>query len=196
MKKVVFILLFLVSVTANAQQYRKFLFAMDFGSPLTSAASSTPIGLFSLEPGYRIHDNVLIGFRIESTGMFSNIGTDNISLSSMGINGQYYFSQKPIRPFAGLGIGLYNPNNNFIISNTDNLSQRNGIGFYPRVGFELGHMRLMLEYNIVQTMKYYISPDMPPIMGINYTGHYENINQSYLSLKIGFFIGGGKKKMK
>jgi hypothetical protein len=80
------------------------------------------------------------------------------------------------------------------MSNTDTQNQRNGLGVYPRVGIDFGHARVMLEYNFIQKMNDYISPDFNPMMP-NAQGHYETINKSYLSLKIGFFIGGGRKKL-
>jgi len=47
-------------------------------------------------------------------------------------------------------------------------------GFAPRAGFELGHFRTALEYNIA--------------------GKTGSINNNYLSIKLGFFIGGGRNK--
>ncbi len=186
MKKILLISIVLLSISASAQQYRKFLFAIDVG---ILNKKSFPISSFTLEPGYRISDKMLIGFRIEATGFISSMGSTNQSLGSMGINAHYYLKQSRVRPFAGLGIGLYNPSNNFIMNSTDNLNQRNGLGFYPRIGMEAGHFRVMMEYNLIQPMKDYISYDIPTT-----SGHYENINKSYFSIKIGVFLGGGKKK--
>jgi len=176
----------LISVSAVAQHYRKFLFAIDVGMPNSKLK---PIGLLTMEPSYRVSDRIAVGFRMEQIGFVSMIGSNNSSLGSMGINGHYYFVMTTLRPFCGLGIGLYNPSNNFIMSNTETQNQRNGLGIYPRIGLELGHARLMLEYNFIQKMNDYISYDSPGI-----PGHYETVNKSYFSLKIGFFIGGGKKK--
>jgi hypothetical protein len=130
---------------------------------------------------------------MEQIGFVSTTGSNNASLGSMGINGHYYFNMTSLRPFCGLGIGVYNPSNNFVMNNTETQSQRNGFGVYPRIGLEFGHIRLMLEYNFIQNMNDYISPDFNPIM-TGAQGHYETVNKSYLSLKIGFFVGGGKKK--
>jgi len=181
----------LISANAGAQHYRKFLFAVDIGAPISNL---NPIGLFAMEPTYRLSDKIAIGFRMEQIGFVSTAGSNNASLGSMGINGHYYFDMTSLRPFCGVGIGLYNPSNNFIMSNTDAQNQRNGLGIYPRIGLEFGHARLMLEYNFIQKMNDYITPEFNPMVP-GAQGHYEMVNKNYLSIKIGFFIGGGKKKV-
>jgi len=185
MRKLLFIALVLAMTNVQAQQYRKFLFAVQFGLP---DDQSFPIGSFAMEPGYRLHDRVQLGFRMEAQTIFSSYGGNNNPVSSMGINAHYYFFK---RAFVGVGLGIFNPSNNFIMSNTDTYNQRNGIGFYPRVGWDLGHFRLMAEYNFVQPMKDYIFYPNAGMMG-----HYEMVNKNYLSVKIGFFIGGGRNKSK
>jgi len=179
-----------VSASAGAQHYRKFLFAIDVGMPNSQLK---PVGLFTMEPTYRVSDRIAVGFRMEAIGFVSMAGSTNSSLGSMGLNGHYYFDMTSLRPFCGLGIGLYNPSNNVIMSSTDTKNQRNGLGIYPRIGLEFGHMRLMLEYNFIQKMNDYISPEFNPQMP-GAQGHYEMVNKSYFSIKIGFFIGGGEKK--
>lgn len=190
MKQIVLVATLLLAINAEAQQYRKLLFAFNIG---LYASDLNSRGLFAMEPAYRLNDKILIGFRTEVIGFVSMMGSSNSSLGSMGLNGQYYFNTTSSRLFCGLGVGLYNPSNNFIMSNTDARNQRDGFGIYPRLGFDFGHGRLMLEYNLIQKMNNYISPGINAIIN-GAQGHYEMVNPSYLSLKIGFFIGGGKKK--
>jgi hypothetical protein len=58
------------------------------------------------------------------------------------------------------------------------------------VGVDLGHFRLIVEYNFVGNMTDYVfSYRGSPAP----TGQFESINKNYLNLKIGFFFGGGKK---
>jgi hypothetical protein len=179
MKKVVLVAILLLAVSsAKAQQYRKFLFAFDTGYPV---GNSNPIAMFAIEPAYRINDKILVGLRIEPIAFNYYKTGYNSPLRSMGLNGQYYFKLTSMRLFSGVGMGLYNP-----ISNAETKNQRNGFAVYPRVGLDFGHARVMIEYNLIQKMNNYI-PD-------TYSGHYETVNLSYLSLKIGLFIGGGKKK--
>ncbi len=186
MNKLLLVPFLFASTYASAQQYRKFLFAIDVGVPMGKAGS---VGSFTLEPSYRLNDKTLIGFRMEQIGIISMIGANSSSLGSMGINYQRYASLSTGRFFYGGGIGLYNPSDNFIMSNTDKLNQRNGFGIYPRIGWEFGHLRLMAEYNFIEKMNYFLSYN-----SIGSIGHYELVDKSYLALKLGIFIGGGKRK--
>lgn len=180
MKKLLFIAM-LAATNVQAQQYRKFLVAVQLGLPNSHGFISS----FTLEPGYRLSDKMQIGFRMETQNMMPYTGSNSMPVSSMGLNAHYYLYK---HAFVGAGVGLFNPSNNFIMNSTENQNQRNGVGLYPRLGYDLGHFRLMVEYNFVQPMKDYISYPMP-----GYVGHFENVNKSYLSLKVGFFIGGGRK---
>ena len=47
-------------------------------------------------------------------------------------------------------------------------------GLAPRVGFEVGHFRMGLEYNLI-------------------TGQPKDFNRNYFTTKVGFFFGGGKR---
>lgn len=182
MRKLILFAILLAATNVHAQQFRKFLLAAQLGLPDGHGIISS----FALEPGYRLSDRVQVGFRMETQNMMPFTGASSNPVNSMGINAHYYFYK---RSFFGAGVGLFNPSNNFIMSSTESQNQRNGIGFYPRVGIDLGHFRLMAECNFVQPMKDYISYPMP-----GFVGHYENVNKNYLSLKIGFFLGGGRKK--
>jgi len=53
--------------------------------------------------------------------------------------------------------------------NTETIPGATKFGVYPRVGFEAGHFRLSCEYNAVK-------------------------GGGYLGVKVGAFIGGGRKK--
>ena len=88
----------------------------------------------------------------------------------------YYFSTNKSRVFVGGGAGIYR----FASATVDNNTPSNNIpyyayskfGFFPRVGAELAHFRIAAEYNIV-----------PKEL---------TISNSYFSIKVGVFIGGGK----
>jgi hypothetical protein len=66
-------------------------------------------------------------------------------------------------------------------------------GFYPRVGFDVGHFTVTLDYNIVPPSRVRVTTSQPsqPVTITN--NDYQN---SYLGLKVGFFLGGGRKKEK
>jgi len=54
-------------------------------------------------------------------------------------------------------------------------------GFYPRVGFDLGHFFLAMEYNLIQ-----------PSENI----YLDEITNNYFGFRVGYFAGGGKKRAK
>lgn len=95
-------------------------------------------GLFTIEPAYRLNDNIAIGLRLE-TAVFGEDSSGFIHfpeiISSITVNGQYYFSSEQFRPFVGIGLGIYFP------------AEFSTFGFYPRIGFDLGNFTFALEYN-------------------------------------------------
>ncbi|MFM8741239.1 MAG: hypothetical protein ACKOC0_13695, partial [Cytophagales bacterium] len=62
MKKLLVLILLMMPLFANGQNYRKVFFAMDLGVPF---GKNSGIGSISLEPSYRINDKMCAGFRIE-----------------------------------------------------------------------------------------------------------------------------------
>jgi hypothetical protein len=187
MKKLLVLILLAMPLLANGQNYRKVFFAMDLGVPL---GKNSGIGSISLEPSYRINDKMCAGFRIEHNGLVSMTGGSNPFVASLGVSYQYYLPSKS-RIFVGGGLAVFNPTNNFLVGNTDTMNERNRLGFFPRVGVDFGHLRLMAEYNFVGSMTDYVLA----YRGVGApTGQFESINKNYLNLKIGFFIGGGRKK--
>jgi hypothetical protein len=134
-----FVSLMLISVT-NAQEYDKFKLGLGAGYAGGNDASGFWSGgggaLLTLEPAYRLRDNLAIGLRLEAA--FYGSGSSGIprGFVSMTINGQYYFDAGEFRPFVGTGLGIFY--NNEI-----------EFGFYPRLGFDWGHFTLALEYNLI-----------------------------------------------
>ena len=90
------------------------------------------------------------------------------------LTGDYYFNTNKFRPFAGFGAGLYRLA--AVSFDTDMEEGEIGVdskfGFAPRAGFEYGHFRTALEYN--------------------FAGKTGSINNNYIGIKMGFFIGGGR----
>lgn len=136
-----------------------------------------------IEPKYNIDDQFAGGLRIESVIIANNVLAEingdmidfNVSgITSFLLTGDYYFTTSPIRPFAGLGAGI------FICGEVDYVNDvvssyllGTRFGIAPRIGVLAGHFRLGLEYNMI--------PGLPTVH-----------SRDYLSLKIGFEIGGGK----
>ncbi len=176
----------LFSTSAFSQDYR--LFRIGLGTGLTTPKRIIPGFLLYIEPSWRVHNNIALGLRIETMGLpYGDIGV----MGSYSVNGQYYFSKGAARLFGGIGFGIYTPNRGLLASCTcENQPMENVFGFYPRLGLDYKHMVIALDYNAVQKVKQRMFHE-PPVM--NQSPEYFNAETSYLSLKIGFFIGGGRK---
>lgn len=102
---------------------------------------------------YNVRDDLSIGLAFQGAFFGTNFDDDNVDLGVSGaflINGDYYLkTNSNTRAFFGLGFGRYgdgtleirNGNANDIIEGTSSL------GVAPRLGFELGHGRLLAQYN-------------------------------------------------
>lgn len=187
MKKLFFaISLLLIGFNINAQDYKPFKVGLGLGYAAPSDGGGG-IAVY-LEPGYRINDQILVGLRIESAVMAKTVGTQEASAKATGsytINGQYYFSNNKFRPFAGLGVGLFANADVEVSGSSGSASAGNGIGFYPRVGFDFGHFNFIFDYNIVPPT------DELEVSGSTVSLGDDEIKNSYMSIKIGVSIGGG-----
>jgi hypothetical protein len=208
MKDITLILLHLLvaSFALQAQEFKKFRVGLAAGYAVDTHQESENKGvIISLEPSYRIKENVSVGLRLETT-ILNTVENDIYNLSDMyfsgvhsyGLTGQYYFkSHGMVRPFVGFGVGGYSPakaggkslqGDMYIISKTISAGKR--IGFNPRVGLDVRHFSLFVEYNFGSTS----------IQKLGYTyadGSSQNfereISNNYFGIKAGFFFGGGPR---
>jgi hypothetical protein len=174
------IVLFLAVVAASssyAQDLKPFRFGIGTGYALAFGTGASGGVIIGFEPSYRVKDNLSIGLRGEFAGLVRGVvngsgGTVSF-LGSWTLNGQYYIGDKTegFRPFVGAGLGIYNGASVTVTTNTSTteVSGPSDIGFYPRVGFDISHFTLNLDYNIVGN------------------------NGSYLGVRAAVQIGGGKK---
>ncbi len=139
-------------------------------------------------------DNLQVGLRIEaavmlrgysfSTGTAQSSGSVSAS-SSYTATCDYYFSNDAFRPFVGAGVGIFSvASANF--SDYGNSSSSVAAGTKPggmiRAGFEVTHFRLGIEYNLIGNSSVTTADSR------NCYGHFKN---SYLGIKLGFFMGLG-----
>jgi opacity protein-like surface antigen len=183
----ILVALCLSTVSVYAQDYKKFRVGVGLGYALASGEGAKGGILITGEPGYRISDQILVGLRIEAAVIGrgsvdannSNVDIDVAALGSYAATGQYYFSNNNFRPFVGAGVGIYSLAAVSIDANSGGGTQQdiaaaaNKIGFFPRVGFDLNHFTLSLDYNII--------------------GETDNIKNSYIGIRLGGFFGGGRK---
>ncbi|HTR28280.1 MAG TPA: hypothetical protein VMH27_03360 [Puia sp.] len=156
-------------------------YAIPQGSSASSAGNSFSGGaLFAIEPKFAVVDPLAIGIRVEAA-VTAHLyhGSTNSSNSTAKANlsyiltMDYYFTNNRFRPFIGGGAGIYST------AEVDSTTTSNGIGSVPytsqfggmvRAGFEFGHLRIAAEYNFVAN------------------------DASYIGLKLGVCIGGGRRK--
>ncbi|MFL5741101.1 MAG: hypothetical protein ACJ75B_12840, partial [Flavisolibacter sp.] len=93
------------------------------------------------------------------------------------LTADYYINTNKFRPFVGVGAGMFSTAAAKVDVNsqtgTEEVTAGNSFGATPRVGFEYGHFRAAVEYN--------------------YAGKVGSISNNYLGIKIGFFVGGGRR---
>jgi outer membrane protein W len=183
----------LVCTHSFGQDFKKFKVGMGVGYGKPSEGSGGL--LVYLEPMYRIQDQIAIGLRIESAAFLGQpisgtpYTTSAFGIGSYTLNGQYYFGNNTFRPFVGAGLGM------FIIAaasadiagtNVSLQAATSVFGFYPRIGFDLGHFNFSIDYNLIPEQSTQVNLGS---FGISTT----TSNYSYIGLHIGGTFGGGKK---
>jgi hypothetical protein len=188
MKTAIALILFSVAIssTAQAQTFKRFRLAT---GPGFAIGGKVGICVY-LEPGYRITDQVLVGLRMESAplarGFSEQVNTasdfDIAGFGSCTLSGQYYFNNHTFRPFAGIGFGRYYLSRiGIVVAPRPHIVGKDEakLGVYPRVGFDVGHFSLQLEYNFIPATK---------LEGLSV-----EFKNSYIGIRIGGFFGGGRK---
>lgn len=190
--------------TANAQDFKPVKVGIGLGYASPGGDGAKGGVLFYLEPAYRVSDQFAVGLRMEIAAMARGVsysGTSTTASSDLDVsgngsytvNGQYYLSNNTFRPFVGAGAGIYTlaavkatiSAGSGTSSTYEASASSSKFGFYPRVGFDLGHFTMQIEYNIIPSSKSDVV-----ISSTTYTSEAKN---SYLGIKAGFFFGGGKK---
>lgn len=212
MKKIVLLLLTLCFFSwANAQEYKKIKVGLYGGYVIPAGGNGG--GSLSLQPGFRITDQLAVNLRGEVTFYTRDIDTDlpvDIGVGGIGsvtANVQYYFFNAPIRPFVSFGLGYYIPAEIELTAKADfvdgpsqgtksTISPDPAFGIYPGIGVDLGHWNVLVEYHIVGDSEASISvEETTDINGNTTTTKIEEkttFENSYLSLKLGYTFGGGR----
>lgn len=167
---------------ASAQTYKPIKVDVGLGYAIPTKGGEGVNGgiTFTVEPHYRLSDEIAVGLRFEGAALarVNNTGDEDSDaevsvLSSYSVTGDYYLGSSGFRPFVGAGMGFFKSAS--ITLDSESVNDLNGtipgatsFGFFPRIGFETGHFRMSSEYNIVK-------------------------DSGYLAFKIGFFLGGGKR---
>ena len=166
-----------------------------------SAGYAIPMGgsggkggvLFVVEPKYAVIPQLSVGLRLETAvtvaGVDLNSGNYNSTASAKAaasyvLTGDYYFNNNDLRPFAGAGVGLFKTAGVSISSTNPNVATGSKFGGIIRGGIEYKHFRAGVEYNMVG------KATVPASSSTANDGY--SIQNSYVGIKLGFCIGGGR----
>lgn len=179
----------------KAGEFKPFKVDVSIGYAIPSGGGSGAKGgvLFAVEPKYAIMQELSLGLRIEAAVMVSGIdatGNFNNTASAKAAGsylatGDYYFSNKDLRPFLGAGVGIFTTAGVSVNSNNSNVATGSKFGGLIRGGIEYKHFRLGLEYNLVG------KTTVPPSSANSNDGY--DVKNSYIGIKIGVCFGGGRR---
>lgn len=206
MKKVLIasiVLMTFFSATSFAQdkkkeggEFKPFKVDVSLGYAIPMGGTGSKGGvLFAVEPKYAVMDALSLGLRIETAvtiaGVNLNTGTVNSNASAKAAasflaTGDYYLSNQDFRPFLGAGAGLFTTAGVQVSNTNSNVASGTTFGGMVRAGFEWKHARFGVEYNIVSNST--VAPSTP-----NANDGY-TVQNSYLGIKLGVCIGGGRIK--
>jgi hypothetical protein len=181
---------------AQAENYSLFRLDMAVTGTYTHGAKSWGFGGL-VEPKFNVLDFLAVGLRMEGSVMFwgdVRAGDSDVSMDIRGVAAflakcDYYVLDAPIRPFVGLGLGMY-----YLGAQGINTSQTSAtihqkagayFGLAPQVGIELGGFRLSVTYNAI----FGAAIEVEQVVGTQ--TERSDYLQNYLSLEIGWRIGGG-----
>ena len=182
------------AASAQAENYQPIQVGLGAG-----VAMATGIDAYgpsaSLEVKYNVHDRVAVGARFDGAAMLggglgegSNVSVGQRAAASFLAKGDYYFTDAPVRPFVGLGVGLfYFGGQDFSSSSSSaNIDQKAGryFGVAPQVGIELGAFRLAATYNAL------LGADVEVTQSVGTGEQTADISQNYFTFELGVRIGG------
>jgi hypothetical protein len=181
MKKIILLFIVFVSLIlvneATAQNYTSLEWDLiRLGYVIPSGVEGVGAGLaVGSEVRYNITDRISAGLKGEVAIYSSTSDLENASVGaavSTLLTGDYYFNTTSSRRlFAGIGIGQFG-GASAKVDDEDLGTAGSAFGVAPRVGYELGHLRLAVEYNLP----------------------FKNTVSKYFGIQIAGTIGGGYKK--
>jgi len=189
--------LFLVHAQNGDRVFNPWKVDLSLGGAIPQGPGSKGGGLFVVEPKYAVVDQFWVGLRIETAVMarsyqFSDGSSSSTNVSASGsylATGDFYFTTENFRPFIGLGAGVYRLASISIDENGNNdgkIAASTKFGGMARVGFEAGHFRLGVEYNLLANTSLQVT-DYTSSSVNQLTTTYKN---SYLGIKLGVVLGG------
>ncbi|MFP2924587.1 hypothetical protein ACLESO_05100 [Pyxidicoccus sp. 3LG] len=155
-----------------------------------------------VEPKWNITDSIAAGLRFDGGIMFgggiesrldggTGVPSSSVSFSSSAsvatlLKGEYLLGRSGVRPFLGLGAGMYSLAGQSVATSADGagVNQTAGqfFGLAPQLGIDFGGARLGLTYNHI------LGGDIVVEQNINAGIEAERIERNYLQLELTFRI--------
>jgi outer membrane protein W len=154
---------------AQAPSYQPIRVDLTFYAAYAAADATAWGGGVALEPKFNVTDHFSAGLRLEGAGFVtqdvkvsSGSTSANVSQGARGVaaflaKADYYFTDSTVRPFVGVGLGLYRigAGSQSVSSGTggatvvQTASSFRGFGFAPQAGLNLGGFRLAATYHVI-----------------------------------------------
>lgn len=202
MKNFLLAVLFLgVCVGLQAQEQGKIRVAGNIGYSAPAAGAGMSLDLLDIR--YNILDNLNVGVKFggafmlrDLTELSSTTGNATMHLSTnVMLESDYYFhnGSSSFSPFVGAGLGSFSiydiymqidPSQSVNYTYSEMPLPAKTIGGALRAGFELGRLRMAMEY--------YLIPKTPMYDAANIMQEVGTSANSYLTINLGFYFGGGK----
>jgi len=168
----------------SAQDFPRFQCGVGLG--YARASQRDGVALF-IEPVYRIKENLAAGLQFEYAMIGAkHAGEQAASIISFSLNGKYYFSKHRFRPFMGAGAGTYSLSTDILAPGFHSIRS---FGWYPRLGFEYGHLSLTMDYHFISDQL----PEELTILGIP-VGTTTARDANYFGIKLGYLFGRGQAR--
>jgi outer membrane protein X len=188
----------LTALTATAQEFKPFKINLSLGYAHPAGKGAKGGFVYSLEPKIGLSDHFDLGLRLEQAFLAQSVTTvgnttnaDVKALTSGVVTATYLLGTGAIRPFVGVGGGVYALGETNVTFNgttggtstTDRyvIDKKAAFGGLLRAGLKVGHFTATAEYNA-----------LGKTTGSQASTVVERQN-SYLSVKIGVDLGGGRR---
>lgn len=150
-------------------------------------------GMF--EPKFNLHDQIAIGVRLEGVALFGGSISGGGTSVSVGLRAvtayllkaDYFFTTTGVRPFVGLGLGMYNSGGTSGGTGGASVTAVRAFGMMPQVGVNFGGFRLAFVYHIV------FAPTLEVTVN---SGSGAKMSRNYFGLELAGTILGRRKDRK
>lgn len=181
---------------AQAKSYQPIRVDVGLAGAYTPSYGRSGFGAV-LEAKLNVTDNISAGLRFDGVVSFGgSFGEDDTSVSigaaaASLLDGEYFFTTSALRPFVGLGFGLY-----AIASESVDAGPNTGVsqiagryfGIAPSLGVDIGRLRLAATYNLI------LGADIEVTQNVGMPNETQtSYGQSYILFELSFRIGGAKK---